>query len=156
MTILLIGEDGTKIGNISFREAKEIAKEQGKDLIEVNKNKGVYKIGDAGKLKYEQKRRDKKKRAQQRNQKVKEIQFRPTIEDGDLQVKLRRVREFLEDGLKTKLVMKFKRQQMAYRDSGMQKMSNVVEQIVQEGLAAVDKPPRFEGNNINVFLIPKQ
>jgi translation initiation factor IF-3 len=154
-TVLLIGEDGKKIGNITFEEAKRIAKDQNKDLMLMNKDKRVYKIGDEGKIKYDKKRRDKKARAQKRLQKVKEIQIRPTIEDSDLNVKLRRVRGFLSDGLKTKLVMKFKRQQMSYRDVGMRKMSGIIEKLVEEGLAIFDRP-RFEGNNITVFLNPNK
>jgi translation initiation factor IF-3 len=155
-TVLLIGEDGKKIGNISFEEAKKIAKNQGKDLMLMNRDKRVYKIGDEGKLKYEKKRREKRARAQRRLQKLKEIQMRPTIEDSDLEVKLRHVREFLNEGLKTKLVMKFKRQQMSYKDTGMRKISGIIEKLVEEGLAAVPAKPKFEGRNIIVFLIPSK
>lgn len=154
MNILLIDEDGKRIGNISFEEAKEIAKEQNKDLMLVDKDKGVYKIGDEGKLKYEKKRRDRKVRVQRRAQKIKEIQMRPTIGDSDLEVKLRHVREFLKDGLKTKLIMKFKRQQMVYKDSGMCKVRGIVKSLVEEGLIVSSVVPKFEGQNITVFLIP--
>lgn len=155
-TVLLIDEDGNKIGNISFEEAKKIAKEKNKDLMLMNKNKKVYKIGDEGKLKYEKKRRERKVRAQRRLQKIKEIQMRPTIDDSDLEVKLRHIREFLSEGLKTKLIMKFKRQQMAYKDSGMRKMRGIVESLVKDGLSVPSITPKFDGRNIVVFLIPKQ
>lgn len=153
-TVLLIGEDGNKIGNISLEEAKKIAREQNKDLMVMNKDKRVYKIGDEGKLKYDKKRRDKKSRAQKRSQKVKEIQMRPTIEDADLEIKLRRVREFLSEGLKTKLVMKFKRQQIPYRDDGLRKVKDIVEKLTEEGLVTKVIAPKFEGSNIIVFLNP--
>lgn len=155
--VLLIGTDGKKIGEFDFKQAQQKAKEQGEDLIMVNSkgNRKVYRMGDAGKLKYEEKQKAKKRKAQQRAQKTKEIQMRPTIDTHDLDIKLRRVREFLSDGLKTKLVMKFKKQQFVYRDSGMQKVKDVVDQLVSEGIASVDRPPKFEGRNINVFLTPK-
>jgi len=153
-TVLLIGEDGSKIGNISLEEAKKIAIDQNKDLILMNKDKRVYKIGDEGKLKYDKKRSGKKSRAQKRAQKIKEIQIRPTIEDADLENKLRRVREFLSDGLKTKLVMKFKRQQMSYRSGGLSKINDIVKKLTEEGLAAPVVAPKFEGRNIIVFLAP--
>ena len=156
-TVILIGDDGQKIGETDYRDAKKMAQELGKDLILLNKKGSmeVYKIGDAGKLKYDQKQKKKIQRAQRRAQKIKEIQMRPTIEANDLETKLRRVREFLSDGLKTKLVMKFKKRQFIYRNSGMQKMKSVVDQLVSEGLASADSPPKFEGHNINVFLSPK-
>jgi translation initiation factor IF-3 len=154
MTILLIGKDGQKIGNVSLSEAKEMAKQQNLDLMLVNKDKNVYRICDQGKLKYDKKRKEKKKRAQQRAQKVKEIQLRPTIEDGDLKIKLRHVREFLSSGFKTKLVMKFSRRQMAYKHSGLEKMNNIVLELVGEGLATVSNKPTLDGRNINVFLMP--
>lgn len=152
-TILLIGEDGSKIGNVSFSEAEEIASNQGKDLILVNSNNNVYKIGDSGKIKYDQKRKERKLRAQKRAQKIKEIQLRPTTDNNDLETKLKHVREFLSDGLKTKLVMKFKRQQMSYRDDGMNRMAVIAKRFVDEGLAVAERP-QFEGPNIVVFLAP--
>ena len=154
--ILLIDEDGSKIGSMSHGEAKKIAESKGLDLIQVNKDKGVFKLGDAGKIKYEQKRKQKQQRAQRRAHKVKEIQFRPTIDSGDLAIKMRRVREFLEDGMKTKLIMKFKKQQMLYKDAGMKKMQGIVEQLIADGLASVDSAPKFEGRNISVFLTPNK
>jgi len=152
-TVLLIGEDGKKIGNVTFEEAKKIAAGQNKDLMLMNKDKRVYKIGDEGKLKYEKKRRERRARAQRRAQKIKEIQMRPTIGDNDLETKMRRVREFLSDGLKTKLVMKFKRQQLSYKDAGMHKMNEITKRLVEEGLALAENP-QFEGRNIVVFLTP--
>ena len=133
-TVLLIGEDGKKIGHVSFEEAKRIAREQNKDLMLVNKEKRVYKIGDEGKLKYERKQKERRLRAKRRNQKIKEIQIRPTIGSNDLETKLRRVREFLNGGLKTKIIMRFKRQQMGYRDSGMRMVVDMVSKIVEEGI----------------------
>ncbi len=155
MTILLIGKDGQKIGNVTFSEAKEVAKEQNLDLMAVNKDKSVYRICDKGKLNYDKKRNGKKRRAQQRAQKIKEIQLRPTTDDGDLSIKLRRVREFLSDGLKTKLVMKFSKRQMSYKSSGLEKMNSIVSELVKEGLAVVNSKPTLDGRNISVFLIPK-
>jgi len=157
VTVILIGDNGQKIGEIDYKEAKKIAQEQGKDLILISKKglKDVYKMGDAGKLKYEQKQKKKIQRAKQRSQKIKEVQVRPTIDTHDLETKLRHVREFLADGIKTKLVMKFKKRQFVYRNYGMQKMKEVVEQLVADGLASVDHEPKFEGQNINVLLAPK-
>lgn len=156
-TIILIGDNGQKIGKLDYTEAKKIAQDQGKDLILVSR-KGlddVYKIGDAGKLKYDKKQKKKMQRQQRRSHKTKEIQLRPTIDTHDLETKMRHVREFLSAGIKTKLVMKFKKRQFVYRDSGMQKVQEVVGKLVSDGLASVDQAPKFDGNNISVFLSPK-
>ena len=155
MGIMLIDEDGTKISNnIDFKEALLIANKKDKDLVLVNEKNKVYRIADEGKLKYDRKQKERSSRTKRRAQKMKEIQLRPTIEDADLNTKMRRVNVFLENGLKTKLVMKFKRRQMASRDSGMQKIKDIVNQIVEKGIATADKPPVFEGFNIIVFLTP--
>lgn len=156
MTVTLIDEDGNKVGQISLQEAQGIAKSRGKDLIEVNKDSRIFKIGDLGKIKYNQKQKRKVQLAQRRAHKIKEIQMRPTIDNGDLDIKLRRMREFLGSGLKTRLIMKFKRQQMAYKESGMQKVNSIVNQIVEDGLATPDKPPVFDGQRIVVFLVPNK
>jgi len=155
--VILIGDNGQKIGEMTLQEAQRRASEQNNDLILLNQKgpRAVYKIGDAGKLKYDQKQKKKIQKVNQKSQKIKEIQMRPTIDTNDLEIKLRRVRGFLSSGIKTKLVMKFARRQLAYRDSGMRKMVDVIEQLVSEGLASVDSPPKFEGRNINVFLTPK-
>lgn len=152
--ILVIDSDGTNLGQKSFEEAKALADSQDMDLKLVSKEKNVYRILDEGKLKYERKQRLKKQRAQQRHNKIKEIQMRPTIADGDLDIKLRHVKEFLEEGLKTKLVMKFKARQHMYKNAGLSKVNSIVNSLVTEGLATVDNPPRFEGKNITVFLSP--
>lgn len=156
-TIILIGSNGQKIGEIEYSKAKQMADEQGNDLILISKTgqQDVYKLGNAGKLKYEKKQKRRVQRAQQRAQRTKEIQIRPTIEANDLDIKVKRVRGFLSSGLKTKLVMRFKNRQYMFRESGMQKVVDVVGQLVEEGLATADREPKFEGNNIVVLLTPK-
>jgi len=152
MRIVLIGEDGKKIGDVSMEDAERKAKEAGKDLMMVAKN--VYRIADAGKLKYEQKQRQKRQRAQRRTHKVKEIKIGPLTDTHDLDVKSRHIQDFLKKGLKTKVTMQFKGRQMAFRDAGLQKMKALIEPLVTAGLAEVDKEPRFEGRNLVTFLIP--
>lgn len=154
MNVLLVGEDGNKIGTVSLEEAKKIAKEAGKDLIMVNAKNSVYRIADAGKLKYEQQQRRKKQSAQKRTHKVKEIQMRPSIDQHDLDVKINRIRDFLQKGLKTKVVMKFKGRQMANTAAAENKLKNIVASFVDDGIATVDRQSKFEGRNLMVFLTP--
>jgi translation initiation factor IF-3 len=152
MKIILIGEDGKKIGDVNMEEAERIAKEAGRNLTMVAKN--VYRIADAGKLKYERKQKQRKLRSNQRTHKIKEIKLGLNTDEHDIAVKVRRIREFLEKGLKTKITMQFKGRQMAFRDAGLKKMSDIVSTVTSDNLAVVDKDPRFEGRNLVVFLLP--
>ncbi len=157
MNIMLIDENGRKVSDsIDFIEAKKIADKCGKDLMLVSEQNKVYRIADEGKLKYERKQKQKKQRANKRTHKIKEIQLRPTIDDGDLNTKIRHMNEFLKNGLRTKLIMKFRRYQTAFKDSGMHKVNTIVNKFVENNVATIDGPPRFEGNNIVVFLSPKK
>ena len=149
---MLIGEDGTKIGNVTMEDAERAAREAGKDLTMVAKN--VYRIADAGKLKYEQKRKEKLQRAQRRIHKIKEIKLSPVTDPHDLEIKARHIREFLVKGLKTKVTMRFKGRQMAFQQVGMEKILALVEPFVKEELATMDKKPSFEGRSLIVFLTP--
>lgn len=150
--IALIGEDGSKIGNVTIEEAERIAKEAGKDLT--MKAKGVYRIADEGKLKYERNKKQKQQRAQRRTHKVKEVKLGPLTEAHDLDVKSKHIREFLGKGLKTKVTMRFKGRQMAFRSAGLKKMNELIQPLIDEGVASVDKQPKFEGRNLIAFLIP--
>ena len=155
MNITLIGEDGKLVGNISLDQARRMAKASGKDLIMVNAKSNVYRIADAGKLKYEQKQKDKQQRAQRRTHKVKEIQLSPNIDTHDLNVKVEHVREFLSKGMKTKITMMLKGRQIVFKDMAAEKLNNVVSTLVQEGVAVVDGKVKQEGRDIIVYLLPK-
>ena len=154
--IILIDEFGTNLGETEFAEANEIAKERDKKLLMVNKERQIYKIMDIGKMRYDQKQRDKKKRAQQRANKIKEIQLRPSIDQHDLQIKVNHIKEFVSSGFKTRMVMKFRKQQMAYKSFGMQKVNGIVEDIVNSVGCETDCDPKFEGNSIRVTFIPSK
>ena len=153
MTVMLIGEDGEKLGNVELVEAERIAKGLGKNLILVNAENSVYKIADEGKLKYDQKQKKKKQRAARKTHKVKDIQLSPTIGTHDLEVKSRRAAGFLNKGHKTKLTMKFKRRQIAHKDIGIDKMNEFIGFLEESGIASVDRPPEFEGKNLVAFLV---
>lgn len=152
MNIVLIGEDGRKVGNMPIEIAEQKAKEFNKNLIIVAKN--VYRIADAGKLKYEQRQHQRQQKAHRRTHKVKEIKIRPSIDDHDLDVKLKHVREFLRKGLKTKITMQFNAKQIVFKDIGLEKMNYIVNSLLNSGLSITDKTPKFDGRDLTVFLIP--
>lgn len=156
MTILLIGEDGKKIGQVSMREARRLADEAGKDLTLVNAEQKVYRIVDEGKLKYEQKQRKKQMRAQQRTHKLKEIKFGLMTDVHDINIKMDRIRDFLSRGYKTKVVMRFQGRQMAFKQMGLDKLNSLMAQLIEEGVGTLDKAPVFAGRNlIAILTLPK-
>lgn len=154
--VILIDEDGKKVGEVTLGEAKSRATESGKDLVMVSAKNNVYKIADAGKLKYEEQQRRKRQSAQRRTHKVKEVQLRPLTDKHDLDVKARRIRKFLSDGLKTKVVMRFKGRQMANTKSAEEKFNELINEFVKEGMATISGKPKFEGRNLVTFLVPNK
>lgn len=157
MEIILIGEDGKRVeGNITLDQAKIMARDLDKVLVLKDDKHNVYRIVDRGRLKYESAQKERDQRAQQRAQKIKEIKFTPLIENHDLEIKLNHIREFLTKGLRTKITMTFKGRQVAFKDDGMEKIAGIISKLDQEGLATAEKPPKFDGRNIIVLLIPKK
>ena len=156
MEILLIGETGQKIGNMGLEEARNIAKGAGKDLVIVNAKKNIYRMADAGKLKYEQKQKQKKQRSQRRSHKVKEIKLRLLTEKHDMDVKIKHIKDFLSKGLKTKVTMQLKGRQRSMKDLGINKMNELIANVVEGGLASIDKIPTFDGSSITAFLSPSK
>lgn len=152
--VLLIGEDGDKLGNFTLEEAKDKARAASKDLQLVNAKENVYKITDIGKQKYQEKQRKKQQALQKRSHKVKEIQLKPLTEAHDLAVKSKRARSFLEKGMKTKVVMRFKGRQMANTSAAEQKFNNFISDFINSEVATIDKPVGFQGRDLVAFLNP--
>jgi translation initiation factor IF-3 len=152
MNVILIGEDGRKVGNMSIEIAEQKAKEFNKSIIMVAKN--VYRMVDAGKLKYEQRKRQKKQRSHRRTHKVKEVKIGPSIDKHDLDIKLKHIKEFLGKGLKTKITMQFRARQIVLKDIGLEKMNFIINSLLNSDLAVVDKMSEFDGRNLTAFLIP--
>jgi len=154
MSIVLIGEDGKRIGEVTMEFAEQKAKEAEKELMMVAKN--TYRIADTGRLKYERKAKQKQQRSQRRTHKVKEIKLGPLTDTHDMAVKARHIEDFLKKGLKTKVTMVFKGRQMAFKDAGLQKMKDLIAPLIESGLADADREPKFEGRNLITFLIPSK
>ena len=129
-------------------EAIGIAADEGLDLVEVSPNAEppVCRVMDFGKFLFEQNK--------QTRVHVKEIKFRPGTEEGDYQVKLRKLREFLEIGDKTKVTLRFRGREMAHKELGAQLLVRVREDL--EDLAMVEQMPEFEGRQMVMVLAPKK
>lgn len=153
--VLLISETGEKLGKVTIEAARRKAKEVGKDLVLVNEANSVYRIMDTGKLKYEKKAQNKKRKAQKRINKVKEIKIRPTIDTHDLNVKMAQIVRFLEKDLKTKVTMQFRGRIATHKDIGIDKINGMLKILIDERkVASLYKPPKFEGDNLTLILSP--
>jgi translation initiation factor IF-3 len=154
MKINVVDESGAFLGNMEFDAAVSMAKSKRKDLVLINSRSNTYKIADSGKLKYEQKQREKQQREHQRTNKVKEIKLRPAIDQHDLDIKADQARDFLRRGLKTKIVMTFRGRQLVNKEAALGKFNSVYNQLISEGLAVCDSAPRLEGREISALLVP--
>tara|TARA_B100000927_G_scaffold147489_1_gene119021 strand:- start:25 stop:600 length:576 start_codon:yes stop_codon:yes gene_type:complete len=153
----LLGDDGHQYGVVTIEQARLIADDKGLDLVEVapNSKPPVVKIIDYGKYKYEQQKKVNEAKKKQITVQLKEIQFRPNIDVGDLNTKLKRAEKFLTSGDKVKMVMQFRGREMAYKDQGLDKFKGIIGQIVEFG-AQVESPMKFMGNRAITILAPEK
>ncbi len=151
----MVDEDGKQLGIMSVSEALRLARERNLDLVEVapNANPPVCKIMDFGKFKYELARKEKEaKKNQKIASEVKEIKIRPNIEEHDYQVKLRKIREFLEKGYKVRLIILFKGRQLIYNEWGDKLLERILQDISDLGTA--EKKGQQVGMSLVTMLIP--
>lgn len=151
--VRVIGPDGKQLGVMKTRDAIELAYSMNLDLVEVapNVKPPVAKIMDYGKFKYEEKKRKKEAKKKQAGE-VKEISFRPSIDKHDLETKLKKVREFLEDGHKVKVKIFFKGREIVHQDKGFKLINSILEEL--SDMSAVEVPPKMEGRYITSLIRP--
>lgn len=152
----VVGEDGRQLGIMPIDQALRIARERNLDLVEVapNANPPVCRIMDYGKFKYEQARKERESRKNQKAVEVKEIKIRPNIEEHDYQVKLRKIREFLEKGYKVRLVILFRGRQLIYTEWGDKLLERILKDI--EDLGGAEKKGPLIGTSMIIMLAPKR
>ena len=154
--VRLIGPDGKQLGIMPLKEALRHAQEAQLDLVKVasNAKPPVCKITDFGKYKYEQSKREKEARKNQKVINIKEIRMNPTIDEHDFQVRLKNTLKFLKEGNKVKVSIRFRGRQMTHTQLGEEVLNKMIE-LTQE-LGVVEKPPKMEGRNMVMVLSPKQ
>ena len=154
--IRLIGDDGEQIGILSLEEAREKADEEGLDLVEVapDSRPPVVKLMDYGKWRYEQAKAARQARRKQHVIQVKEVKFRPGIEDHDYEFKRRHARRFLEEGNKVKVTMMFRGRQVTHPEVGMEILERLTEEL--EDVGKVEQPATFEGRIMTLVLAPRK
>ncbi|MBQ7374127.1 MAG: translation initiation factor IF-3 [Clostridia bacterium] len=154
--VRLIGSDGEQLGIVSSQEALRIAEEHDLDLVKIaaNANPPVCKIMDYGKYKFEQLKKQKEAKKNQKVVELKEIWLSMTIDVGDLNVKARQAQKFLLSGNKVKVSIKMRGRQNAHSSLGVDVMNRFFE-IVGD-VAVMEKRPLFEGRNILMILAPSK
>jgi translation initiation factor IF-3 len=154
--VRVIGDDGEQLGIMPVDQAIESAESKGLDLVEVapNSRPPVVRIMDYGKFKYEQARKARQAKKKQQNIHLKEVKFRPGIEEHDLEFKLRHARRFLEEGNKVKATMMFRGRQVAHPELGREVLSRVAGEL--EDVGKVESNPVLEGRNMVMVLAPRK
>ena len=152
--VRLVDADGSQLGVVGIQEALAMSEDRGVDLVEVapNANPPVCRLMDYGKYKYELKKQAAAKK--QKSQTVKEIKFRPNIGDHDLDVKINRIREFLEEDNKTKIRIFFRGREIVHPELGQTLANKILERVAD--LGGVDIPPKMEGKNLTMVITPKK
>lgn len=142
------------MGIVSLEDARERAQEKGLDLVEVapDSRPPVVKLMDYGKFKYEEQRKARESKKRQHKIHVKEVKFRPGIEDHDYEFKTRHARRFLEEGNKVKLTMQFRGRQVTHPELGREVLDRVTEDL--KDLAKIESRPNMEGRTMSMILAP--
>lgn len=140
---------------ISTNEALMMAEDRGLDLVEVapNSDPPVCRLMDYGKFLYEQNKKAREARKNQKVVEVKEVQIRPSTDDHDIEVKSNRAREFLSDGHKVKFNMRFRGRQLAHQDIGVKMLEDIAENL--RDVAVVEVRPTSEGRTITMIVAPQ-
>ena len=153
--VRVIDHEGENLGVMYTREAMAQANELGLDLVEVSPNADppVAKFLDVGKFKYEAQKKANLARKSQKTQEIKEIKMRPNIDDHDFDTKMKKVVDFLGEGDKVKLTMRFRGREMSHLELGLAVLKRVAEQT--ETLAKIEAHPRTEGRQMVMVIAPK-
>ena len=155
--VRVIGASGEQLGIMSSRDAQLLAKEQGVDLVEIaaNANPPVVKVIDWGKYQYQKMKEEAKnrKKAREKQSELKQMKIGLKISDNDLNIKVRKMRGFLDDGDRVKILIIFRGREMAHKEIGEELLNKVIsllgDDAVQEG------KPQLSGRNLSVQVRKK-
>ena len=153
--ILVIDADGTKLGVLSAKEAQKIAYDKDLDLVKIapQATPPVCRIMDYGKYCFEQQKREKEAKKNQKVVSIKEIRMFSTIDTHDFETKVNQAVKFLKGGDKLKVSVRFRKRAIAHPELGSELLDRFKEAISEAG--TVDKPAKMEGRSIVMFVNPK-
>lgn len=152
----LVGIEGEAIGIVRTLEALRMAEEADVDLVEIAPTAAppVCRLMDYGKFKYQEQKRAHDARLKQKVIQVKEIKFRPQTDENDYQTKLRKLTQFLEEGDKAKVTLRFRGREMAHQEFGVQLLERIKSDL--ELLGQVESFPKLEGRQMIMVIAPKK
>jgi translation initiation factor IF-3 len=155
MQIRLVDENGEMVGVVSRNQGLDMAADAGLDLVEIapNADPPVCKILDFGKYKYEEQKKKNEAKKKQKVIEVKEVKFRPSIDDHDYDVKMRSMHKFIGEGDKVKVTMRFRGRELAHQELGMDVLMRVKGDL--DAIAKVEQFPRMEGRQMTMVVSPK-
>jgi translation initiation factor IF-3 len=153
--VRLIGAKGEQVGVIQTDKALKMAREESLDLVEVapNANPPVCRLLDYGKYRFEMEKKTKESKKKQTQIKMKEIRMQPKIDTHDLDFKSKHIKDFLDDGNKVKVTVRFRGREMAHTELGVVVLEKVLELLADNYV--VEKKPSMEGRFMSMLLSPK-
>ena len=155
--VRVIGPSGEQLGIMSSREAQLLAKEQGVDLVEIaaNANPPVVKIIDWGKYQYQKMKEEAKnrKKAREKQSELKQMKIGLKISENDLNIKVRKMRGFLDDGDRVKVMIIFRGREMAHKEIGQELLNKVLSLLGEDAIA--EGKAQFSGRNLSVQVRKK-
>ncbi|NNM00277.1 MAG: translation initiation factor IF-3 [Gammaproteobacteria bacterium] len=154
--VRLISFDGENLGVMTTEAARQMAKDQTMDLVELvpGAEPPVCRVMDLGKYIFEQNKRRSAAKKKQKQIQVKEVKFRPGTDEGDYQIKLRNLRRFLENGDKVKVTLRFRGREMAHQELGAKMLSRVEGDLGE--LGSVEQYPKLEGRQMVMVIAPRR
>jgi len=154
--VRVINPEGEQVGIVSIEKALILAEEASLDLVEISPNAEppVCRIMDYGKFRFEENKKLQTQRKKTKQTQVKEIKFRPGTDIGDYRIKLKKLVEFLEEGDRTKVTLRFRGREMAHQELGMELLMRVKADLAEYG--TVEQEPKMEGRLMVMVLAPKK
>ena len=148
----VIGEDGAQLGILSLSDALSKAEEAGLDLVEISPTASppVAKIVDWGKYQYQQMKQQQRNRKNAKVSDIKQMRMGLKIGQHDLEIKLKKIREFLEDGHKVKIMLFFRGREMAHQEVGFELMDKIIELLGDE--VVTEQKPQMAGRNLSITV----
>ena len=152
----MIGSEGEQLGIMSADEALKIADEQGLDLVKISPQAvpPVCKLMDYGKFRFEQTKKEKEARRNQKVVDIKEVRLSAKIDVHDFEVRVKSAQKFLTGGDKVKASIRFRGREMAHTDIGLAVMERFADALTEYG--TVEKPAKLEGRQMLMFLAPSK
>ncbi|MBQ6595542.1 MAG: translation initiation factor IF-3 [Clostridia bacterium] len=153
--VRVVNQNGEQLGIMPLRQALELAEEQQLDLVKIapQARPPVCKIMDYGKYRFEQAKKEREFRKNQKIIEVKEVRLSATIEDHDIDVKVKSAIRFLKDGNKIKVTIRFRGRQITHSEIGREVMHDFAERVKEYG--KIDKAPQIEGRNMSMIMSPR-